>query len=395
MTRNDSNNAFASPAASSTYLSRLALGLRQARTGATIAASAALMAVLVNSQGFAQTQETASGAKQAKPLPGFSQIAFDAAHHDKPMSGVIWYPVGEEAASRAEANLTLIADNPVWRGVLAHQDAPMASGRHPLVFISHGMGGHPYSLSWLASRLTTLGAIVVGVAHPNSTWRDFDMQKGLNHWSRAQDVSATLDWALSHETYGDHIDADSIHVAGFSYGGWTALSVGGLRGNLAWYVDHCEKEGERSSHCTDIQNSGADWSLIDEARWNADYKDERVKSVAAIDPGLTFGLSESDAQSLVENTLLIGLGRGEDRLYATDYSESGSGFHKHVPEATILNIEPANHYTAFLTCKPAGPAILEEENDDPVCSDPANTDRGMVHQAMAAAIAQHFGLTEL
>ncbi len=287
-----------------------------------------------------------------------------------------------------------MADNPVWQGVHVYPDAPVAEGQHPLVFISHGMGGHPYSLSWLASRLSAQGAIVIGVAHLNSTWRDFDMQKGLNHWTRAQDVSATLDWVLAHETFGNHIDGNSIHVAGFSYGGWTALSVGGLRGNLEWYVDHCEQEGERSSHCRDIQRSGADWGLIDEAQWNADYKDDRVTSVAAIDPGLTFGITEADATSLVESTLLIGLGRGEDRLYATDFSESGSGLVQHTPSATVLNIEPANHYTAFLTCKPAGPAILEEENDDPVCTDPANTDRAMVHGAMAAAIAQHFGLAE-
>ena len=43
-------------------------------------------------------------------------------------------------------------------------------------------------------------------------------------------------------------------------------------------------------------------------------------------------------------------------------------------------------------CKPDGAAILEAERDDPVCTDPAWTDRADVHGAIIDAIAARLGL---
>ena len=109
-------------------------------------------------------------------------------------------------------------------------------GRWPVVLISHGFGGHWRSISWLGAGLARQGAVVVGVNHPGSTFGDNDMLRGLNHGSRVNDLKKAVDALLADASTGPYIDPQRIYVAGFSFGGWTALSMGGLRGDLGAYA---------------------------------------------------------------------------------------------------------------------------------------------------------------
>lgn len=77
---------------------------------------------------------------------------------------------------------------------------------------------------------------------------------------------------------------------------------------------------------------------------------------------------------------------------ATDYSMNGSGFEQLAPKASTVTLAPASHFTALLTCKPAGKFILEDEIDDPVCTDPVGTDRAGIHQKVIMIIANSFNL---
>ena len=55
-------------------------------------------------------------------------------------------------------------------------------------------------------------------------------------------------------------------------------------------------------------------------------------------------------------------------------------------------LSPATHFTAMPICKDKGAAILAEESDDPVCTDPSGTDRKTVHDQIIALIADKFNL---
>ncbi len=61
-----------------------------------------------------------------------------------------------------------------------------------MIVASHGLGGSIGALGWLTAGLTRAGALVVSVNHPNSTTRDFNLQEGLKHWTRVQDLQAAL-----------------------------------------------------------------------------------------------------------------------------------------------------------------------------------------------------------
>ena len=335
----------------------------------------------------AMTALVALGAEvQSGEVPGFEEVALDMAHRETVVRGAIWYPA--EAGGEARR----VGENAVFVGVPVLEGAAVAEGRHPVILESHGLGGRFETTAWLSAELAARGAIVLSVNHPKSTWSDFDLRRALEHWTRVQDLQGALDWMLRDPRWMTRVDASRISAVGFSYGGWTALSMGGISANLAGYVAYCAKFGDLGVDCRLLAGAGIEPDTLDAKRWNAPYKDPRISAVAAIDPGLHYGLEASNVKNLVGDVLLIGLGTGADRYLATDFSRSGSGLSALLPRATKLTLAPARHFTAFRVCKPQGAAILREEGDDPVCDDPKGTDRDSIHRRIVQAISAHLGL---
>lgn len=304
-------------------------------------------------------------------------------HHDASTRVAIWYP------ATAEGEPSLYADNPVFKGVEAHRDVPVSPGQYPLVLFSHGMGGTDRTQAWLGASLAQRGAITVMVNHPNSTWGDFDMSKGIEHWTRAQDMSAALDTLLGMKTFSDSIDVNRIMAAGFSYGGWTALSLGGVRGNHAGAVDACETYKQMEA-CELLLSEQVNMPGIDPSIWNSSYADRRVTHITAIDPGFVWGLKPADVTELVSSTLMIGLGGEKERMLATDFDRSGLS--SLLKDRRIERFDPAYHFSVMPICTPAGEAILAEEHDDPVCTDPAGVDRAAIHARIVDLISAELGL---
>ena len=314
---------------------------------------------------------------------GLREGSLRASDHDgHKIDYVVWYP--------SDAKTNDFGGNAVWQPVQAAPNAAPIAGHYPVVLMSHGLGGHYKSLAWLASELAKSGAVVVAVNHPNSTVLDFNMQAGLAHWTRPADLIAALAEVQVDPEIGPLMDMSQLAVVGFSYGGWTALSMGGVRGSLAGYQAHCKNQP--SSHCVDIAKSEADLALLDAELWDGNYLDTRVRKIVAIDPGLTYGLTTENVAGLAADTLLIQLGQGPDRLDSTDLSAKGSGFAALVADAKLLEIAPAYHFSAMPLCTAKGAVILASENDDPVCTDPKGADRSVIHDQMIAAVKAHLGL---
>lgn len=316
--------------------------------------------------------------------PGLRLTKIEMPHHDRRAGLTIWYPAG------SGGDRTRFAENGVFEGVDVAIWADVAAGQHPVVLYSHGMGGTVRAQAWLAAGLAARGAIVVSVNHPNSTWGDFDMADGVKHWTRAQDLSAALDMLLADPDFAPHADSSRIMAAGFSYGGWTALSLAGLTGNHAGAVAACRDHIDMMPACTELLSSNVALQDIDPDLWNASYADARVTHVAAMDPGFVWGLGPANTKHLVPEPLMIGFGGPADRMPATDFEASGLA--SLLPTAQILQFDPAFHFTAMPLCKPQGAAILEAENDDPVCTDPPGSQRADVHKAIIDALAAKLGL---
>lgn len=315
---------------------------------------------------------------------GLRIASIDMPHHGAEARVAIWYPRGAGGAP------TVYAENPVFVGVEAFADAEPAQGAFPVVLFSHGIGGTDRAQAWLGTALAESGAIVVMVNHPNSTWGDFDMTEGVRHWTRAADLSRVLDVLADDPNLGPHMDATRVMAAGFSYGGWTALSLGGMTGNLDGLVAACTAHIETMDACDMLLSDAVGLQRQDPLKWNARYADARITSAVAIDPGFVWGLDEENVEALVPDALLIGLGGSETQMSATDFTESGLA--ALIPDAQTLQLAPASHFTAMPLCQPDGAAILEAEQDDPVCTDPPGTDRAAVHTAIVDALAARLGL---
>lgn len=309
---------------------------------------------------------------------GVQSLSIEAPHHGRALTGAVYYPAIAGSAVQTHA------ENPVFFGVPVSENAQVEHGNYPLVLLSHGMGGHFRSLAWLSTALAESGAIVVAVNHPNSTWGDFDLAEGLKHWTRTQDLNLALDTVLADAELGAHIDQSRIMAAGFSYGGWTALSLGGLRGNHTGYVAHCDQYGTASSHCTDLMRGDVGLQDVPAPQWNGAYRDKRITSVFAMDPGLIWGMGDAQTADMVADVTLLSLGNGADRLLATDFDLAG--LPDALPDANIVHVTPAAHFSLLPLCKPMGEAILKEERDDPVCTDPEGADRDVIHNAVIAAM---------
>lgn len=308
-----------------------------------------------------------------------------AAHHARTMEMAVFYPGSGGTPS-------VLGENGVFHGIAVGENATLSPGKHPLVLLSHGWGGNFRRMGWLSKGLVDRGAIVVAVNHPNSTTGELDNLLALDHWTRAQDLSAALDDVLADPAFASAVDATRISALGFSYGGWTALSLGGLTGKRDGLDAFCSDPAKPISHCADILKAGIKIADIDRGRWEASYKDRRITAVAAIDPALTWGLGAGNTTQLDVPVLLIGLGTGQDRLHATDTSATGSAFESLFPAAQVETIAPASHFTALGLCKPEGEAILADEKDDPVCTDPPGTDRRAVMARIIELSAHHLGL---
>lgn len=304
-------------------------------------------------------------------------------HHETSARVAIWYP------SQSQDAPSLYANNPVFTGVPAHIDGPVSPGQYPVVLFSHGMGGTDRAQAWLGTALAERGVITVVVNHANSTWGDFDMAQGVAHWTRAQDMTAALDALLEMSDFSEHLDMSRVMAAGFSFGGWTALSLGGARGNHAGAVDACQTHEDMEA-CGLLLSEDVNMQGIDPALWNASYADPRVTHVAAIDPGFVWGLEATDVADLVPETLIIGFGGEGDRMLATDFDRSGLS--RHLGERRIERFDPAYHFSAMPLCTPSGEAILAEEKDDPVCTDPEGADRALIHARIIDLVAEELDL---
>lgn len=71
----------------------------------------------------------------ADAVPGFRDLTIPAPHHGRALEAAIWYPAGT-GGSRDR-----MGDNPVFVGHDMARGAGVAAGRHPVVVLSHGLGG--------------------------------------------------------------------------------------------------------------------------------------------------------------------------------------------------------------------------------------------------------------
>ena len=331
----------------------------------------------------ATTKAAAPAAGPVEPLAGYDRFDVAAAHRAVLVPGSVWYP----ASTRTYA--ITIGDNPVFHGTRALVGAAAQECQHPLILLSHGSGGNMDSLGWLSSQLAVRGAMVVAVNHPGTTSGDSSPRRTARIDKRAKDLSAALDTVLADPSFGPLIDRSRIAALGFSLGGTAVIDLAGGRFERSKYRDYCQRFSDQPD-CVFFRKGGVDFDNLPR-EMEADVRDPRISSLVAIEPGMTDALSDESIEAMTLPVLLLGFG-APDPWRAVDVSASGTDLAGRLPDATYEIIRPATHFTFLGLCKPEGAKLLEDEKDDPVCTDPEGSDRATVHARVIDAVASFLGL---
>ncbi|MGI3171659.1 alpha/beta hydrolase family protein [Pseudooceanicola sp. C21-150M6] len=321
-----------------------------------------------------------AGPVAADMLPGYDRFDLTADHRARPIAASVWYPAANPTY-RAP-----VGDGPIFDPTFAFIGPAIAVGEHPLVLLSHGSGGNADSLGWLTSGLVADGAIVLAVNHPGSTSGDSSPRRSVDLEARANDLTAALDMILADPAFSPFIDPDRIGVVGFSLGGATALGLAGVRFDGAVQDDNCST-GPDAADCVFFRLGGVQFA--DYPGFDADARDPRITRAVIVDPGFGGAANPETLQGALAGITLINLGDA-DRLGAADVGPKGNDLANRLPGASYVEIAPANHFTFLGTCKPGAAALLEEEQDDPICTDPEGMDRAAAHVQLIEAIS--FGL---
>lgn len=299
---------------------------------------------------------------------------------ERVLEAAVWYP----AATPGPA--TLLGDNAAFEGVPVVPDAAPAAGRHRLIVLSHGYGGHVGNQGWLAVALARRGYVVAAVNHPGTTSRNRDPQIGARLWERPRDLSRLIDAVIRDPALG--ADADRVGVVGHSLGGWTALAIAGARTDPARIEADCTVNAKLGA-CVAYRELGAGRTPEARARLAGDLRDPRVGAAVALDLGLARGFTPGSLAAIGVPVLVISAGEGDDRIPAK--LESGY-LVDHLPAGgvTYLALDGAAHFSFLPVCKPGAVELLEADTpgDGVVCRDGAPAaDRAALHARTVEEVA--------
>ena len=293
----------------------------------------------------------------------------------------IWYPVDP---SLPELPHDIGAPGqPMFQGHPVAVDGPLsaAQAKYPLLLLSHGTGGSADGLDWLGANLAAAGYVVAGENHPgNNALEPMTMEGFVLWWERALDMSEVLDGVLADPTLASHIDRDRIGAVGFSAGGYTVLELAGARTNLQAFKDFCASPAAdlncRPPEMSRIKAAGGTPSAPSPemaasiSRSGASYRDERIKAVFAIAPGIGAAF---DANSFADVQIPVALvaGAADPIAPVKTNIEHIAGF---LRRAKVTLLPGAGHYTFLDICLPA-----MAESRGMVCKDAPGVDRAAIH----------------
>jgi predicted dienelactone hydrolase len=299
------------------------------------------------------------------------------AQHRSEIRITVWYPAAGDAVERP----LLIGppDKPLFNvGAVALGAAFADDRRRPVILLSHGFGGTARIMGWFGIAMARRGYIVIAVDHPGNNGIDeMTMAGSTLWWDHALDLRAALDAIGRDPAIGPHLDRANVGVAGFSFGGFTALVAAGARVDWRRWVGFCRVHPEDGDCLPNDEFPEATWQAVAEkfeapelaaevAHGGDDHALPNLRAAFALAPAYVQSLDPASLAS-VRVPVAIMLGDADTVVPAATGASVAAAA---IPNAKLDLLPGVTHYDWVAECTDAGRA------SSPVC-------KGAHHQAEA------------
>jgi len=311
-------------------------------------------------------------AAPARAGTGFADITLTNPVEGGPMPVIVFYP-SDEASVAAKTTVGPF-------DLAAQRGAMPTAGRHPLVVLSHGTGGTRLGHHDSLAALARAGIVAAAVEHPRDNFRDHSgLGTDRQLYGRAADITAVIDGILADPRLGPLVDPGRIGVAGFSAGGYTALTVVGARPDPAAFATYCQANATDTLFCRG-RSGPPPFSPQPPV-----MHDARVRAAFVMAPGFGFLF---DRAGLAPVGVPVRLYRAEnDELLRHPWHAQRIADNLSRP-AEYEVVAGAGHYVFLVPCAP----VIAAENPA-LCTDPPGVDRVAVHRRLNDDMVGFFGRT--
>ncbi|WP_147301070.1 alpha/beta hydrolase family protein [Aestuariispira insulae] len=217
---------------------------------------------------------------------GLANIDMTDPETQKPVRALVWYPTHATgpAVQRGPFRLDVV------------ENAPAASGPHPLILLSHGNAGSPLGHRDTGQALAEAGFIVAAPLHAGDNFQDQSLLgTDLLLKSRPRSISALIDKIIHDRRF--QADGQRIGFIGFSAGGFTGLALLGARPSLGQMGLHCKLHTD-DAFCQYVKEDFGAPDPID------GLADPRIRAAVIMAPNTSL-FNDADLQKIDKPMLLM------------------------------------------------------------------------------------------
>ena len=212
---------------------------------------------------------------------GQRTLAYEDNSRNRKLTTEVWYPTLEKAYPE---------DASPFIRIPTKRDAAISQGIFPLILFSHGTGGGRLTVEWLCAGLASRGFIVAAVDHFGNTFDNPIPIEFVKFWERPQDIRFVLDQLLGSHDISTHLDVNKIGAAGFSLGGYTAITLAGAKMDFQAIENYLKSEAGKKE--ADIPEMADLISFFEKPEVKESFEkappllDKRIKSVFVMSPAI-------------------------------------------------------------------------------------------------------------
>ena len=303
-----------------------------------------------------------------------------------------WYPVEDQIAKRYHYGL--------GQG-LAVEAGTIATGKFPLIMLSHGAFGAARNYSWLAEILAQNGYVVAGISHFGESYvygpQTVDPSAVLRSWQRPLDISAALTFIQSSSRFRNSVDLQRIGYVGHSSGGATAMDLAGVTFDADKIASYCASEKSihdlgclygrhNSSHPVkakaDPQTNPNPNPNPNPKQKISNLADNRISHFVALDPAL--GPGYSDFTQVSANAKMLIVGSIDNDFLPIEHHAKALAKHFNGAQTHWI-ADGAGHFVYLNECE----ADLNAQGVA-LCKDRDDVSRADIHKILAAKLLQFF-----